>query len=80
VTSIDLDFVLNERGRELQWEAVRRTDLIRYDRLTGGTYVWPWKGGVMEGTSVPEYLNLFPIPASDITANPTWFKTRDINF
>jgi hypothetical protein len=70
VTSIDLDFILNERARELYWEGTRRTDLIRYGRFTDGNYVWPWKGGVAEGTSVPSYRNLFPIPSTDLNANP----------
>ena len=70
VTSLTLDFILNERGRELFWEGHRRTDLIRFGRFSDGTYVWPWKGGVLEGTSTASYLNLFPIPASDINANP----------
>jgi hypothetical protein len=70
VSSIDLDFILNERARELYWEGTRRTDLIRYGRFTDGNYVWPWKGGVAEGTSVPSFRNLFPLPSTDLNANP----------
>ena len=70
VSSIDLDFILNERARELYWEGTRRTDLIRYGRFTDGNYVWPWKGGVAEGTSTPSYRNILPIPSSDLNANP----------
>lgn len=64
------DFILDERGRELYWEAFRRTDLIRYGRFTSGTYLWPWKGGVKAGTGVADYRNLYPLPSSDVTANP----------
>ncbi|MDP2069269.1 MAG: RagB/SusD family nutrient uptake outer membrane protein [Lutibacter sp.] len=70
VTSINLDFILNERARELYWEGHRRTDLIRFGKFSDGNYVWPWKGGVKEGVSTSSHLNLFPIPATDLNANP----------
>jgi starch-binding outer membrane protein, SusD/RagB family len=68
--SLNTDFILAERGRELYWEGHRRTDLIRYGLLTTGTYLWPWKGGVSSGTAVDSKYNIFPIPATNITANP----------
>ena len=67
---LTLDFILDERGRELYWEAQRRTDLIRFGKFTGGAYLWPWKGGVPEGASTDSKYNLFPLPASDVNANP----------
>lgn len=70
VSSINLDLILNERGRELYWEGTRRTDLVRYGRFTDGNYVWPWKGGVAEGTSTPSFRNILPIPSTDLNANP----------
>ncbi len=70
VTSLTLDDVLNERARELYWEASRRTDLIRFGKYTGGSYVWAWKGGVQNGQSVDSKYNIYPIPSSDIIANP----------
>jgi hypothetical protein len=68
--SLTLDFVLNERGRELLWEAHRRTDMIRYGLFTGPDYVWAWKGGAPLGTSTESFRNLYPLPASELTANP----------
>ncbi len=70
VASITTDEILDERARELYWEGYRRTDLIRYGLFTGGEYVWVFKGGPYAGTSVSEHLNLYPLPSSDIVANP----------
>ncbi|MGF7140348.1 RagB/SusD family nutrient uptake outer membrane protein [Roseimarinus sediminis] len=67
---LTLDFILDERARELYWESHRRTDLVRYKLLTGGDYIWPWKGGVKEGKATDAKYRVFPIPASDIIANP----------
>lgn len=69
-SQLNLQFILDERGRELYWEAHRRTDLIRYGLLTSGNYLWPWKGGVKSGTSVDAKYNLYPIPAANRTSNP----------
>src|SRR5918996_1622648 len=52
---LDLDFILAERGRELLWEGHRRTDLIRFGRFTGGTYLWAWKGGALGGVATQAY-------------------------
>ena len=68
---MNLQLILDERARELYWEGHRRTDLIRYNLLTTGNYVWPWKGGVASGTAVDSKYNLFPIPATVRSANPT---------
>jgi hypothetical protein len=69
LTSLTLQDVLNERGRELYWEGFRRTDLIRFNQFVEGTYVWPWKGGIQSGTSVAAFRKLFPIPSADISSN-----------
>jgi hypothetical protein len=63
-------FILDERGRELLWEAHRRTDLIRYHLFTGGDYVWQWKGGAPTGTATESFRDLYPLPASELAANP----------
>ena len=66
---LTLDFILDERGREFFYEAQRRTDLIRFGKFTGTTYIWPWKGNIAEGRGVAEFYKVYPIPADDIGAN-----------
>lgn len=67
---LTLDFLLDERARELLWEGHRRTDLVRFGKFSDGDYLWQWKGGVKEGRTVSSTFNVFPIPATDIGANP----------
>jgi len=67
---LTLDFILDERARELKWEMHRRTDLIRFNRFTSDAYLWPWKGGVKDGRGVETFRTLYPVPSPDITANP----------
>lgn len=67
---LTLDFILDERARELYWECHRRTDLVRFGRFSESGYLWPWKGGVPEGKSTSKHLEVFPIPSSDLGANP----------
>lgn len=67
---LTLEFVLDERSRELYWEGQRRTDLIRYNYFTSSTYLWPFKGNSKDGVGVQEYKNIFPLPNNIITTNP----------
>ncbi len=66
---LTLDFILDERSRELYWEGLRRTDLVRYNRFTSSTYLWPFKGNEATGVGVDEYRNLFPLPANVVAIN-----------
>ncbi len=67
---LNLDFILDERGRELYWECHRRTDLIRHNKFTGGNYTWSWKGNSKDGLSTDAKYDLFPLPAQDVNTNP----------
>ena len=66
---LTLNFILDERARELYWEGYRRTDLIRFNQFTENG-IWPWKGGVKEGKTTESYRNIYPIPSSELIANP----------
>jgi len=57
----DPNTLLAERGRELYWENVRRTDLIRF-----GMFLKPWG---QKPTDDPKNL-YFPIPNQALAANP----------
>lgn len=67
--TIDLDWILKERVRELMWEGHRRTDLIRYNYFVANKS-WPYKGGIAGGQSTIEpHRIVYPIIASDLAAN-----------
>ena len=53
--------LLAERGRELYWEGIRRTDLLRF-----GVYLVPWG---LKPTDDPKNL-VFPVPSQALAANP----------
>ena len=56
-----LDQLLQERARELNWEAWRRNDLIRYGKYEDA---WGYK------TDNQTYKRLFPIPSAERILNP----------
>ncbi len=60
-TSLTLEELLNERGRELAYEMHRREDLIRFEQFNEA---W-WEKEASE-----EYRTLYPIPFNVLTANP----------
>lgn len=61
-TSLTLDNLLDERGRELYWEGWRREDLIRF-----GKFLQPFQEKPQ--TSDAKYL-VFAIPSQQIAVNP----------
>jgi hypothetical protein len=70
LNNYDAEAVRDERARELYWEGSRRTDPVRFNRYLGDNYLWPWKGGVQEGQAVGAFRKWYPLPPSDLTANP----------
>ncbi len=76
VTGWSLDQILDERGRELAWELVRRRDLIRYNKFNDPTYV-------EYVTGIDEFRKWFPIPyavleksALDENDQPYWTQNE----
>ena len=69
LSTLTLDDILDERSRELSWEATRRTDLIRFGYFTSSNYLWPFKGGDINGVETEDHLRLYPIPYSDLLLN-----------
>lgn len=62
-STLTLDKLLEERGREFIFEGKRRTDLIRFGEFTSGAW---WD----HDPTGEEYKKLFPIPATQIANNP----------
>lgn len=75
-SDLTLDFILDERGRELYWEGLRRTDLIRFNKFTTSDYLWAWKGGVKDGQAVSKNRAIYPIPSTDLSSNPNLVQNQ----
>lgn len=68
-SELSLDFLIDERARELYWESHRRQDLIRFGLYTGNQYIWSFKGGPAAGTSIDGFRAVYPIPAASLATN-----------
>jgi hypothetical protein len=68
-SELTLDFIIDERARELYWESHRRQDLIRFGLFTGSQYIWTLKGNSITGVPTPDFRKLFPIPNASLAAN-----------
>lgn len=61
LTNISLEALYNERGYELYWEMVRRTDMIRFGKFEN-SYTSKNNSDITR--------RLFPIPQTAMDANP----------
>jgi len=65
---VNIDLILDERARELFGEEFRLNTLMRMGKLVDRLMKYN-DGVVARGYSLPDYLNLLPIPQSEIEAN-----------
>ena len=63
VGTYTLDDLLKERQCELYWEGHRRSDLIRFGKFSGSSYIWEWKGGLPSGAPTESTRDLMAIPS-----------------
>jgi len=71
LVSVDLNAMLDERGREMYWESSRRQDLIRF-----GKYLQAWQEKPADaGTK----NLLFPIPSNQLAVNPNLTQNPGYN-
>lgn len=65
-----LDDICNEWSREFWFEGRRRMDLVRFGKYAGqGAYKWQWMGGEVGGRQFASHMNIYAIPANDLTNN-----------
>jgi hypothetical protein len=71
ITEETLEDIFSEWSREFGFEGMRRMVLIRWNRYGGQTdYTWEWMGGSQAGAPIDKRFNIFPIPDSELNANP----------
>jgi hypothetical protein len=75
---VTLANILAERGRELAWESVRRTDLVRYE-VTSGTPYFTAARNPQKTQDADAHTLIFPIPAPQITSNPNLKQNPEYN-
>ena len=63
-----LSDIEEEWSREFGFEGRRRMDMVRFGHFTGVQRIWI--NGSAAGGTMSSYRNIFPLPASDLTANP----------
>ena len=68
--TLDLDELLDERGREFAWEMVRRRDLIRYNKFAKGAWLF-------KPIEEDNHRDWFPIPRKMIeTSGGLWTQNQ----
>lgn len=68
ISVFSLADIEDEWSREFGFEGRRRMDMNRFNNFTGVRRVWI--GGSAAGGTLPSYRSIFPLPSSDLIANP----------
>lgn len=68
--SLDLDELLDERGREFAWEMLRRRDLIRYNKFAKGAWLF-------KPAEADNHRDWFPIPRKMIETSGGLWKQNE---
>ena len=66
---LTLQFLLDEKGREMAYEGVRRDDLIRYEVSGNGPYFTKARTVGGKAADPDQHWMVFPIPSLQMTAN-----------
>lgn len=68
ISVFSLADIEDEWSREFGFEGRRRMDMVRFGNFANNRRVWI--GGIAAGGTLPNYRNIFPLPSSDLIANP----------
>ena len=68
ISVFSLADIEDEWSREFGFEGRRRMDMNRFGNFTGVSRIWI--GGTAAGGTLPNYRYVFPLPSSDLIANP----------
>jgi len=68
--NVDIDYILDERARELNFEELRILTLMRLGKLVDRVKKYdPMSNGKFASNGIGDYQNLWPIPQSEIERN-----------
>lgn len=73
VTTITLDELIDERGRELADEYWRRNDLIRFGKFEND---WGLKRAGLNTSNTEKYRRIYPIPTQAMQLNTHWTQNN----
>jgi hypothetical protein len=68
ISVFSLTDIEDEWSREFGFEGRRRMDMVRFGHFANNRRIWI--GGTAAGGTLPNYRNIFPLPSSDLIANP----------